>query len=112
MQEESQKKKRQEPRLIVDISASYKLEKSKDYVECRIVDISALGIGVEIKSFLEAGEKLRLKFSLGEKNLELDCIVRHILGKTTGLSYKNMEHEEVEYIRNYVRKKFFDRVKK
>ena len=107
-----EKKKRQEARLLVDLPAHYKLEKSQYYVECRIVDISAQGLGVEIKSFLEKGDKLKLKFSLNKKRLEINCSVMHILGKVTGLSYQDADDEDIEFIRSYVRDTFFGGLKK
>ena len=110
--QEDQKKKRQESRLTVDILAQYKIEKSPNYVECLIVNISGVGLGVEIKSFLEEGDKMKLKFSLGDRDLEIDCIVMHILGKITGLQYQSMQGEDVEFIRDYVQSGFFERVKK
>ena len=113
MQEEAKdKKQRQEPRLIVDLPAQYKLDKSPNYAECCVVDISAVGLGVEIKSFLVEGDKVKLKFPLGNRDIEISCIVKYVLGKTIGLQYQNMEENEVEFIRDYVNKGFFERVKK
>lgn len=105
-------KKRKEARLLVDIPAEYRLEKSQNYVVCRLINISGAGIGVEIKSFLAEGDELKLKFSIGGKNIEIDCTVVQILGKIIGLQYKDVQGKDVGFLRDYVQKSFFDRVRK
>ncbi len=100
---------RKDARLQLDIEAEYWLDGISRIIPCRVVDISALGMCIQIKAFMAVGDKLSTKFELGNKILRLKCKVAHVYGKSAGLQFIDISNEDQEYIVSYVQAHFFDR---
>lgn len=102
---------RKRPRLNVDIVGEYLLGKHKDYVECRILDLAEEGLGIKVKSFLDKGEKIKIRFVLAEKKLEFEALVVVVRGSIIGLRYCDISANDINFISSHINNNFFNNFK-
>ena len=92
-------------RIKINLQGQYKLEKSNSVYACEIVNLSALGAGIQLKSSVIKGDNIRIQFSLKGHSFQLNGIVNYASGKTVGIIFKDYPNGH-EYIRKYTQAQF------
>ena len=104
--------KREEPRLNTNFPGKFCLTKTREKMDCRIINISSVGLGIQVKSYLKEGEEVEIEFVLDDKLLRFVCTVVYAQGKPVGLKFQDIAKETADFISEYVLSRFFQSGKK
>lgn len=103
------KQKRRNARIAVRIDAEFRMAGESATHPADLIDLGTGGIGLVARMPLYPGDRLVLSFPLEERYIEVSVVVSRASGKNFGVVFENPEDPAIEFIQNYIQRKFFAR---
>jgi len=111
MRDPSQQK-RKKARRSVNVPAECQIVGHSDFMPCTLTDVGAGGLSLVTRSSLYVGDKVNVRFKMGETNFDSEGAVVRVLGKAVGIQFENLAETDLDRLQDFIHRAFKDRERK